>query len=623
MTKDVNTKVLPGFMELLPEEQVEFDKIKDTILKTYSSFGFSSIDTPAIERSEVLLAKAGGETEKQIYRFMKGDNDLSLRFDLTVPLARYVAEHFNELSFPFRRCHIAKVYRGESPQKGRFREFYQCDIDVIGKDSLSIRYDAEIPAIIYTLFSKLNFGKFTIRINNRKLLNGLFLNLGISKISVDVMRQIDKIGKISSEELDKNLQELSLSANQIQTLHQFFDIKGSCHEVIDSLKKQNITDELYAAGLTELETVTRLMEEMGVHPGYFAIDLSIARGLDYYTGTVYETLLDDYPRLGSVCSGGRFDNLASYYTDEQLPGVGISIGLTRLFYQLREIGKIPCAKKTIADVIVVPIQNSQMLTALKVADDLRTNGFNVDVLLEDIPQKKKFQYLNKKDAPFAVVLDDNLPNNQYTLQHKSLDGKLIKTIGDIKQLIDTMNDYTLIQIDSTALNISLNQRCLSQLYQACFREPPYEEYINDDEIENIFRHYVDSGTVLVKYSNKNRNEIIAFCAFIPLKADDDVYKFLQPYGYDDEYMYLADVGVSPIFRRQGIAEELIEKGIDLTRWNKYILRTHVENDKAKNLYEKVRFKCIPDLTMQNARVRIDGEKNTSIFMELILGKKHA
>jgi len=445
MAKEVNTKVLPGFMELLPEEQVEFDKIKDTILKTYSSFGFSSIDTPVIERSEVLLAKAGGETEKQIYRFMKGDNDLSLRFDLTVPLARYVAEHFNELYFPFRRCHIAKVYRGESPQKGRFREFYQCDIDVIGKDSLSIRYDAEIPAIIYALFSKLNFGKFTIRINNRKLLNGLFSYLGISAISVDVMRQIDKIGKISSEELDKNLQELSLSADQIYSLHKFFDIKGNYQEVIEALKRLNITDELYTAGLNELETVTYLMGEMGVHPNYFAIDLSIARGLDYYTGTVYETLLNGYPQIGSVCSGGRYDNLASYYTDEQLPGVGISIGLTRLFYQLREIGKIPCAKKTIADVIIVPMQNSQTLAALKVADDLRTDGFNVDVFLEDTPQKKKFQYLNKKDAPFAVVLDDKLPNNNYTLQHKSLDGKLIKTTSDIKQLISTMNEQTFKQ----------------------------------------------------------------------------------------------------------------------------------------------------------------------------------
>jgi histidyl-tRNA synthetase len=434
MIKDINTKVLPGFMELLPEEQIEFDKIKAVILDTYSLFGFSSLDTPVIERSETLLAKAGGETEKQIYRFNKGDTDLSLRFDLTVPLARYVAEHFNDLSFPFRRCHIAKVYRGESPQKGRFREFYQCDIDVIGKDTLSIRYDAEIPAILYVLFTKLNFGKFTIRINNRKILNGLLSFLGISHISVEVMRQIDKIEKISTEEMDNNLRELALVSDQITTLHRFLDIKGSNQEVISALKRLGITDELYTSGVTELETVTNLMSEMGVHPNYFMIDLSIARGLDYYTGTVYETRFDDYPKLGSICSGGRFDNLASYYTDEKLPGVGISIGLTRLFYQLREIGKISCTKRTIADVIVVPMQDVQVPLALKVANELRNTGLKVDVLLEEMSSKKKIQYLNKKDAPFAVIVEDG--SDCYALQYKSPDRKLAKEISSLEAILD-------------------------------------------------------------------------------------------------------------------------------------------------------------------------------------------
>lgn len=433
----VNTKVLAGFMELLPEEQIEFDRIKRIIEEEYQKFGFTSLDTPAIERSETLLAKAGGETEKQIYRFNKGDSDLSLRFDLTIPLARYVADHFNELSFPFRRCHIAKVYRGESPQKGRFREFYQCDIDVIGRDILSISYDAEIPSVIYNVFTKLNFGKFTIRVNNRKVLNGLMDNLEINKVvSADVMRIIDKIEKISVEDLNYCLQDLGLNETQIETLLNFVSIKGSPDEVIAQLRRLNIANELYLTGVNELETVTDLMKKMGIDKNYFSIDLSIARGLDYYTGTVYETKLDDYPKLGSICSGGRFDNLASLYTDEQLPGVGISIGLTRLFYQLREIGLIPCSKKTIADVIVIPLE--QTTTALQVANYLRDQGYNVDVLLEELSTKKKFQYLSKKDAPFAIVVgSDEVTKGVFTLQCKK-DGKLEKVQLPLTELVARM-----------------------------------------------------------------------------------------------------------------------------------------------------------------------------------------
>ena len=372
---EIITKVLPGFMELLPEEQIEFDRIKNIITTTYKQYGFTALDTPIIERSKTLLAKAGGETEKQIYCVENrngagvgdsdenGKTDLSLRFDLTVPLARYVAEHFNELSFPFRRCHISKVYRGERPQKGRFREFYQCDIDVIGKDKLSIRYDAEIPSIIYQLFKQLDFGKFTIRINNRKILNGLIGSLNIDTDKVEILRIIDKTEKISRDDLVSQFKDQGLANESIGKLLNFIDIKGSTSEVISKLKSLGINNALFLEGIEELATVISMMVEMGVESDYFKIDLSIARGLDYYTGTVYETVLNDYPKIGSVCSGGRFDNLASYYTTEKLPGVGISIGLTRLFYQLREVGLIACAKKTIADIVIVPMDDSNIKTA--------------------------------------------------------------------------------------------------------------------------------------------------------------------------------------------------------------------------------------------------------------------
>jgi histidyl-tRNA synthetase len=430
---EIITKVLPGFMELLPEEQIEFDRIKSIIAETYEQFGFTALDTPVIERSRTLLAKAGGETEKQIYSVENkkgvagasedaGGSDLSMRFDLTVPLARYVADHFNDLSFPFRRCHIAKVYRGERPQKGRFREFYQCDIDVIGKDNLSIRYDAEIPSIIYQIFQKLNFGKFTIRLNNRKLLNGLIDSLDATVDSAEILRIIDKVEKISAEDFEALLAEQGLTPVVIETLQKFLAIKGTALEVLEQLGTLEIEGELFRTGVAELETVTRLMLDMGVAAAYFTIDLSIARGLDYYTGTVYETKLDDYPKLGSVCSGGRFDNLASYYTEEKLPGVGISIGLTRLFYQLRAIGLIPCAQKTIADVIVVPMDDTNIATALKTAGLLRDTGLKVDVLLEELTTRKKFQYVSRKDAKCTIVIgSQEEETGQLTLQYKQGD----------------------------------------------------------------------------------------------------------------------------------------------------------------------------------------------------------
>lgn len=450
------TKVPPGFMELLPEEQIEFDRIKNIIISSYQQFGFTALDTPVIERSRTLLAKVGGETEKQIYSVENksglgiGDSDengkteLALRFDLTVPLARYVAEHYNELSFPFRRCHISKVYRGERPQKGRFREFYQCDIDVIGKDKLSINYDAEIPSVIYKLFKKLDFGKFTIKINNRKILNGLMENLDVKINKIEVLRIIDKAEKVSRDDLIFLLKDQGLTNELVEKLMDFISIKGNVHEVLCQLKNLNINNKLFLEGIEELDIVTSLMVKMGVESNYFMIDLSIARGLDYYTGTVYETILDDYSQIGSICSGGRFDNLASYYTSEKLPGVGISIGLTRLFYQLRQVGLISCKRKTIADVVIVPMESSNVEMALSVATSLREAGVKVDVLLEDLVIKKKFQYVKKKGAPYTIVIgEDEEASGKLTVQYK-FNGEVVKRKVLINQITDfILNNYKL------------------------------------------------------------------------------------------------------------------------------------------------------------------------------------
>ena len=358
-----------------------------------------------------------------------------------MPLARYVAEHFNELSFPFRRCHISKVYRGERPQKGRFREFYQCDIDVIGKDKLSIRYDAEIPSIIYQLFKQLDFGKFTIRINNRKILNGLIGSLNIDTDKVEILRIIDKAEKISRDELILQFKNQGITDEAVEKLLGFINIKGSTDEVISMLKSLGVNNGLFNEGLEELATVTTMMAEMGVETDYFKIDLSIARGLDYYTGTVYETVLDDYPKIGSVCSGGRYDNLASYYTTEKLPGVGISIGLTRLFYQLREVGLITCTRKTVADIVVVPMDDLNIKTAFRIANCLRTTGYNVDVLLEELNIKKKFLYVKKKEAFFTIVIgSEEEASGQLTVQYKA-NGELKKELVSIDSISEFIKSH--------------------------------------------------------------------------------------------------------------------------------------------------------------------------------------
>ena len=413
----VEPRTLPGFMELLPKEQILFNKMKEKIRKSYEKFGFLPIDTPIIEMSDVLLAKAGGETEKQIYRFQKGDNDLALRFDLTVPLAKYVTEYYNDLSFPFRRYQIGKVYRGERPQKGRFREFYQCDIDIIGDGELSIINDAEMPAVIYSTIKDLGFEDFTICINNRKLLSGLFKELDLEEKSVDIMRIIDKIEKIGKENVIECLKDLELSENQINAIINFIEIDGTTEEKINSLEKLNYTNEIFNEGLEELKQVVKYVKAFGVPDSNFKVDLTIARGLDYYTGTVYETFLNEYRELGSVCSGGRYDNLAEYYTDKKLPGVGISIGLTRLFYKLNELNALKEEQNSIAKVLVVSMveDNSK---ALEVATELRNENINAEVYLENKKIKAKFKYADKLDIPYVIVIgEDEIANNTVTLKN--------------------------------------------------------------------------------------------------------------------------------------------------------------------------------------------------------------
>ncbi len=413
----VEPKTIAGFMELLPEEQILFNQMIDKIRESYESFGFLPIDTPIIEYSDVLLAKAGGETEKQIYRFEKGENDLSLRFDLTVPLAKYVSEYYGNLSFPFRRYQIGKVYRGEKPQRGRYREFYQCDIDIIGDGELSILNEAEMPAVIYKTFRSLGFDDFTIYINNRKILNGLFESLGLKENSTEVMRTIDKFDKIGSDGVKVELEKIGVSKEAINQIIEFVLIDGSIDEKIIALKNMNIENELFKLGVNELESVVTGIRNFEVPDKYFNIDLKIARGLDYYTGTVYETLLNDYKSLGSICSGGRYDNLAEFYTDKKLPGVGISIGFTRLFFQLNEANLIKKSKKSVADVLVISMDD-EINECLRVSSEIRDVGINCEVYVENKKPKAKMKYADKLKIPFILMIgEEERKNKVYTLKN--------------------------------------------------------------------------------------------------------------------------------------------------------------------------------------------------------------
>ena len=417
MNKKVEPRTLPGFMELMPTEQILFNQIKEQIRQTYEEYGFLPLDTPIIESSEVLLAKAGGETEKQIYRFNKGENDLSLRFDLTVPLAKYVSQYYNQLSFPFRRYQIGKVYRGEKPQKGRFREFYQCDIDIIGDGELNIANDAEIPSVIYNIFKNLGFDKFTICINNRKILNGLYEHLELKEKSVDIMRIIDKIEKIGKENVIKELQKIGVDNKSIELIMNFMEIEGNTDEKLYKLEQMQIKNVLFEEGLNELKSIVRNIRLFGVPDQNFTVDYTIARGLDYYTGTVYETFLDEYKSLGSVCSGGRYDNLAEYYTDKKLPGVGISIGLTRLFYKLNEMNIIKAKQKSISKVLVISM-GEDLSKSIETVTALRKAGISSEVYLNDKKIKTKFKYADKLKIPYVIVIgEDEIKNNVVTLKN--------------------------------------------------------------------------------------------------------------------------------------------------------------------------------------------------------------
>ena len=405
----INTKPLPGMLELLPEEQLEFDRILEIIRKNHAKFGFSPIDTPVIERTETLLAKAGGETEKQIYRFNKGDNDLSLRFDLTVPTARFVAENFGQLQFPFKRSQIGKVYRGERAQRGRFREFYQCDIDVIGRDTLSVNYDAEVIAVIYEIFRELNFGKFKIRINNRNITSGLLEGLNLLEKSAEIMALIDRAEKISSEEFDSQLSKMNLGEKNFAKIKHFISISGESAKVIDELRILGETFEnnsRFLDGVSELEKVAEILKKMGVSEDFFKLDMLIVRGLDYYTGTVFETFLDDFREIGSVSSGGRYDNLSEYYSKEKLPGVGASIGLTRLFWCLRDLGLLSPQKRSTADFLIIPFSENELEKSFKIAKQLRENGKNVEVLLEQMKITKAFKFADKRGVNFTLVIGE-------------------------------------------------------------------------------------------------------------------------------------------------------------------------------------------------------------------------
>ena len=404
----IKPRTLSGFMELLPGKQIQFERMMEILRSTYASYGFTPLDTPAIEDARILLAKGGGETEKQIYRFTKGDSDLALRFDLTVPLAKYVALHYGELAFPFRRYQISKVYRGERAQRGRFREFYQADIDIIGDGKLDILNEAEIPTIIYKVFRGFGLTRFQIRVNNRKILNGFYAMEGLSEKSGEIMRTVDKLDKIGADKVRAILvEDCGLTEAQAEEILNFIAIRGTNAQVLSALEGYAGRDPGFDQGLAELKAVTANLSAFGVPEENFAVDLTIARGLDYYTGTVYETTLLDYPEIGSVCSGGRYDNLAGYYIEKQLPGVGISIGLTRLFYVLDEQGLLnPALPNAPADVLVLPM-TADPAPAIALAEQLRAGGLRVQLYGEQKKFKQKLAYADKLGVPFVVLLGED------------------------------------------------------------------------------------------------------------------------------------------------------------------------------------------------------------------------
>lgn len=431
-------RTLSGFMELLPAPQMQMERVMQILRDTYALYGFYPLDTPLIESSEVLLAKGGGETEKQIYRFQKGDSDLSLRFDLTVPLAKYVALYAGQLTFPFRRYQIGKVYRGERAQRGRFREFYQADIDIIGDGQLDIINEAEIPSIIYQTFTTLGLHRFQIRINNRKILTGFFAILGLTEQSGEIMRTIDKLDKIGADKVRALLQEQGITSDKAEEILRFIGTQGGTQGVFAALEAYRGKNEVFDQGATELQTVATYMQAFGVPQTHFAIDLTIARGLDYYTGTVYETTMLDHPAIGSICSGGRYDNLAEYYIDKKLPGVGISIGLTRLFYVLGEQGYLASEQATApADVLILPM-TEDITPAISLATALRAQGIRAQLHCEQKKFKAKITYADKLSIPYVIFMgEDEIAGNLVTLKEL---GTGQQTTSDLQQAVTRIRE---------------------------------------------------------------------------------------------------------------------------------------------------------------------------------------
>ncbi len=431
----VKPRTLTGFMELLPSEQIEFEKILSVLRNSYEKYGFYPIDTPVLESSDVLLAKAGGETEKQIYRFKRGDTDLTMRFDLTVPLAKYVALNYNELNFPFKRYQIGKVYRGERAQKGRYREFYQADIDIIGDGELSVLHDAEIPAIIADIFNNLGIKGFKIRMNNRKLLSGFFEICELSDRVEEILRVIDKLEKIGAENVIKELGEMGVCEDKANTILAFVGTEGDTNQKIAEAQKLSGKNELFDSGLEELKLLVESVETMGMSKENYMLDFSIARGLDYYTGTVYETTITDHPEFGSVCSGGRYDNLAEFYTDRKLPGVGISIGVTRLFTVLKETGFFEGEDSSPVDALIIPMTDN-INYCIKVMTELRNKGIKVQTYYEDKKFKKKMNYANRINVPYVVIIgDDEIANEKIALKNFKTGEQVVCTTDEAANII--------------------------------------------------------------------------------------------------------------------------------------------------------------------------------------------
>lgn len=411
----IQPSTLPGMMELLPEDQMVFDTIKRRIEDVFIKNAFFSIDTPAIEKLDVLLSKGGGETSKQVYRIDSSKKNQGLRFDLTVPLAKYVSMYMQDLAFPFRRYQIAKVYRGERNQKGRYKEFYQCDIDIIGNEKLSLYNDAEIVKCMYEALKSIDVPDFEIQFNNRKLLNGYFSDLGIEDFE-SCLRIIDKLDKIGIDNVKEELSKINLDDEKIDSILSFLKIDGTNQEIIEKLESLNIDNELFACGLEELKFVYEDILSLGVSPDNIKINLSITRGLDYYTGSVFETFFKEYREIGSICSGGRYDSLANNFTKSKLPGVGMSIGLTRLFYQLQELNLVK-GQQTNFDCIIIPMKGYEK-NAVKLMKDLRSSSIRCMSYLEDDKLKKKFNYADKLSVKYVIIIgQDEVEQNKFTLRN--------------------------------------------------------------------------------------------------------------------------------------------------------------------------------------------------------------